>query len=105
MAECEHEFNDELWKTEKVGEDTYRRTCTQCGFTEEELLIIEYWKDKTITLRGKTYKALKGWGNIGLCSDCGKVVWSPIILWDEKDPSKAVLFHLKCARKLGLFTT
>jgi len=102
---CEHEDREELWEYKEVNKKLkiWRRTCLKCGTTEEEILIVKYWKDKFITIRGKQYRALKAWGNISVCSECGKVVWHPIILWDFKDTSKAITFHQQCAERLGIF--
>jgi len=102
---CEHEDKEELWEYKEVDvkHKIWRRTCLKCGATEEEALMVEYWKDKFIMIRGKLYPALKAWGNISRCSECGEVVWQPIILWDSKDTSKAVTFHQRCAEKIGIF--
>lgn len=101
---CAHEENEE-WEYKETDKKykVWTRTCLKCGTTEEEALIVKYWKDKFIVLRGKKYRALKAWGNISLCSECGEVVWHPIILWDSKDTSKAITFHKKCAENLGIF--
>jgi len=101
---CEHEDKEELWEYKEVDKEhkIWKRTCLKCGEEEEEVLIVEYWPDKFITIRGKQYKALKAWGNISLCSECGEVVWHPLILWDSQDSSKAVTFHFHCAEKLGI---
>jgi len=102
---CEHEDNEELWEYKEVDKKhkIWVRTCLKCGTTEEEALLVKYWKDKFIMIRGKRYQALKAWGNISLCSECGDIVWHPIILWDSSDSSKAVTFHQRCAEKIGLF--
>jgi len=101
---CEHEDNEELWEYKEVDgkNKVWQRKCLKCGETEEEFLFVEYWQDKFITILGKPYKALKAWGNISLCSECGEVVWHPLILWDSKDTSKALTFHFGCAKKIGI---
>jgi len=82
----------------------WHRECKRCGEVEEDFLFVEYWPQKTMTIKGKKYRALKAWGNISLCSKCGKVIFDcPLILWDSKDTSKAVTFHIECAQKLNLF--
>jgi len=97
--EGEHDWGE----PENVEGDVWRITCKRCGEEVEEVLIVEYWKRKTMRIKGKTYKALKAWGNISLCSECGKVIFDvPLIVWDEKDKSKAVTFHFECAEKLGM---
>jgi len=115
---CEHElkYGDHDWtepeKVDEIGTEPdksdltpiYRRKCRSCGLVEEEPLIVEYWEDKYIELFGKKYKALRSWGNISVCSECGKVIMNvPLILWDEEDQSKALTFHIECAEKIGLF--
>jgi hypothetical protein len=104
---CEHEDTEELWEYKEIDKKRkickiWQRTCLKCGEVEEEVLIVEYWPDKFITIHGKQYRALKLWGNISVCSECGEVVWHPLILWDSKDTSKAVTFHFRCAEQLGI---
>lgn len=101
---CEHEYNDELWEYKLIDEKDkiWERTCLKCGLTEQEILIVEYWKHKFITIRGKKYPALKAWGDISECAECQEVVWQPLILWDENDTSKAVTFCWKCVKNLGI---
>jgi hypothetical protein len=101
---CEHEGNEELWECRLIDEKNkvWQRRCLKCGETEEEALFVEYWRDKCIAIYGKQYRALKAWGNISVCSECGEVVWHPLILWDSEDTSKALTFHFGCARKIGI---
>lgn len=101
---CEHEDKEELWEYKEIDKEhkIWQRTCLKCGEVEQEGLIVEYWPNKFITVAGKQFKALKGWGNISLCSECDEVVWHPLILWDSKDQSKAITFHFHCAGKLGI---
>ena len=101
---CEHEDKEELWEYKEINKERkiWERTCLKCGEVEEELLFVEYWPDKFITVAGKQFKALKAWGNISVCSECGEVVWHPLMLWDSKDQSKAITFHFNCAGKLGI---
>jgi len=101
---CEHEYREQLWEYKLVDEKNkiWQRKCVKCGLTEQEVLIVEYWKDKFITVHGKKYRALKAWGNISECAHCGDVVWHPLILWDANDTSKAVTFHFQCAKDLGI---
>jgi len=102
---CEHEDNEELWEYKEVDQkhEVWSRTCLKCGAIEEEVLIVKYWKDKFIVIKGKQYRALKAWGNISVCAECEEVVWHPIILWDSQDHSKAITLHLHCAEKIGIF--
>jgi len=96
---CEHDFGE----PEDLGDNVWRVKCKICGFEEEEVLFVEYWIDKTITVVGKIYHALKSWGNISLCSECEKPIFNvPLILWDSEDPSKALTFHFKCAEELKI---
>jgi len=102
---CEHEDDrEELWEYKEIDKELkiWQRTCLKCGEVEEEVLIVEYWSRKFMTVGGKQYRALKAWGNISLCSECGEVVWHPLILWDSQDPSKALTFHFRCAETLGI---
>jgi len=97
--EGEHSWGE----PEDLGNDIWRVTCKSCGEEVEEVLVVKYWKNKTITISGKTYRALKAWGNISRCSECGKVIFEvPLILWDKEDASKALTFHFECAEKLGI---
>lgn len=100
---CEHEDREELWEYNEIDKKhkVWQRKCLKCGFTEEEVLMVDYWLDKFVFFRGKQYPALKAWGNISLCSECGAVVWEPIMLWDAEDPSKALTFHFRCFTDLG----
>jgi len=110
MEECEHEifYGDHDWtepkKVDEVnGVPIYQRKCRCCGLVEEEPLVVEFWEDKFIEIGGKKYKALKAWGNISICAECGKVIMDiPLIIWDEKDKTKALTFHFECAEKIGL---
>jgi len=102
FEEC-YEGEHDWGKPEDLGENVWRVTCKRCGETLEELVIVEYWKRKTVTIVGKTYPALKGWGNVSKCSECGIPVFEvPCILWDSHDPSKALTFCWKCAKILGI---
>ena len=102
FEEC-YEGEHDWGEPEDLGNDIWRVKCKRCGEELEELLIVEYWKRKTITILGRKYRALKAWGNISLCSDCGKPIFDvPLILWDSGDKSKAVTFHWSCAEKLGI---
>lgn len=98
---CDHE-----WKVVKLSENLYEGHCKKCGLVTTEVLHFEYWtkKDKEnpyITIGGKKYPALKGWGNIAPCSECGNVFFEvPLILWADKDPSKAIVFCPKCAERI-----
>ena len=97
--EGEHDWGE----PEGLGNDVWRVTCRRCGEQVEEFLFVEYWKHKTFTIMGKTYPALKAWGNISKCSECGRIIFDcPLILWDEKDTSKALTFCWKCAEQLGI---
>jgi len=104
------EFHEECYEgehnwgePEDLGNNVWRLTCKRCGEEREEYVIVKYWKRKTITFRGKKYRALKAWGNISLCSECGKPIFDvPLILWDSKDTTKALTFHWECAEKLGI---
>lgn len=96
---CDHEWGE----PEKVSEEIWRCKCKKCGFEQEEALFQQFWPRKTIKIKGKAYRALKRWGNISQCVECGKVIFDvPLILWDKKDPSKAVSFCWKCVEKLEL---
>ena len=102
FEEC-YEGEHDWGEPEDIGNDIWRVTCKRCGEEWEELLIVEYWKRKTITILGKKYPALKAWANISLCSECGKPIFHvPLILWDTDDKSKALTFHWVCAEKLGI---
>jgi len=105
--ECLDVYGDHDWTEPEVveinGEKIARRKCKRCGLVEEELLIVKYWKNKFIEVCGKKYKALKAWANVSICSECGKPVFEPLILWDSKDTSKALTFHIECAKKIGIF--
>jgi len=94
LTNCEDEYSEHNWgEPEDLGHDVWRVTCKRCGEEQEEILIIKYWKKKTITILGKTYPALKAWGNISKCSECGKIIFDvPLILWDKDDTSKALTF-------------
>ena len=108
--ECEHEifYGDHDWtEPEKVDEvdgiPIYQRKCRCCGLVEEEPLVVEFWEDKFIEIAGKKYRALKSWGNISICCECGKVIMDvPLVIWDERDKTKALTFHFECAKKSGL---
>ena len=97
--EGEHDWDE----PQDLGNNIFKVTCKRCGEELEEVLIVEYWKKKTMTILGKTYPALKAWGNISKCSECGKIIFDvPLILWDSNDTSKALTFCFKCAEKLGI---
>lgn len=95
---------EHVWgEPEDLGNNIWQVTCKRCGEQLQEILILEYWKRKTITVLGKTYPALKAWGNISKCSECGKVIFDvPLILWSSNDTSKALTFCWKCAEQLGI---
>jgi len=114
---CEYEamYGEHDWdepksvdKIEIDGEEVelYARKCRVCGLTEEEPLIEEHWEDRYIEILGKKYRALKSWGNISRCAECGKVIMDiPLILWYENDDGEtdaAVTFHFECAEKAGI---
>ena len=94
---CEHE-----WTITKLSPTVFEGHCEKCGLTTTEILHVEYWhenqkEDPFIRICGKRYRALKGWGNIAPCCECGKIFFEvPLILWAEKDPSKAIVFCPKC---------
>lgn len=103
----EPEIVDEIWTEPDKSDKTpiYQRKCRCCGLVQEEPLIVEYWEDKFIEIAGKRYKALKAWGNISVCAECGRVIMDiPLILWDAKDRTMAVTFHFECAEKLGILS-
>ena len=100
--EC-YEGEHDWGKPEDLGDNIWRVTCKRCSETIEELVIVEYWKRKTMTIKGKKYPAIKAWGNISLCSECGSPIFDvPLILWDRQDTSKAVTFCWLCVERLGL---
>lgn len=100
------EWCDHKWTVVQLSEKLYEGHCQNCGLVKTEVLTFAYWagKDKEdafIVLAGKKYRALKAWGNIAPCSECGKVFFEvPLILWDMKDPSKAIVFCDSCASRL-----
>ena len=95
---CDHKWGEAV----HLGKNIWRATCKLCGQTIEDVLYEEHWKNKTITIMGKTYRALKAWGNISRCAECGKVTFGPLVLWSSQDPFKAITFHFECAEKLGI---
>ena len=101
------EFCDHEWSEPKsVGNATWYVQCQKCGMEQQEVLIEEFWEDKFITIKGKRYRALKAWGNITRCAECGKVSFDvPLILWSKEDPSKAITFCWKCVEKLELMNS
>lgn len=98
---CEHE-----WTIVKLSATVYEGHCEKCGLTTTEILHVEYWhehqkEDPYIRVGGKRYRALKGWGNIAPCSECGKIFFEvPLIVWSEKDHSKAIVFCPKCGERI-----
>jgi len=102
FEEC-YEGEHDWGKPEYLGDDIWQVTCLRCGEQNQEVLIVQYWKHKTITIKGKTYPALKAWGNISKCSECGTPIFDvPLILWDTIDTSKAVTFCWTCVERLNL---
>jgi len=97
---------DHKWTVVKLKDNIYEGHCEQCGLVTTEVLIFEYWTEKDkenpfIVLGGKKYRALKGWGNIAPCSECGKVFFEiPLILWAKNDPSKAIVFCDSCGSRI-----
>lgn len=99
--ECyaEHDWS----KPENLEGDIWQVVCRRCGEVEQEFLFLEFWKRKTMTVCGKIYKALKAWGNIAKCMECGTIIFdAPLILWSQKDNSKAVTFCFICVKRLGI---
>lgn len=97
------EIGHEWGKPEELGDDWWRVTCKRCGETLEELVYLEDWKRKTMTILGKKYPALKAWGNVSRCSECNIPIFDvPLILWSEKDTNKALTFYWTCVEKLGI---
>jgi len=100
---CDHEGH---WKIVKIGENVYEGHCELCGLVQTEILLVEYWSDHEkedpyIRIGGKKYRALRSWGNIAPCSECGKVFFEvPLILWSEKDSSKAIVFCPECSKSI-----
>ena len=102
FEEC-YEGEHAWGEPEDLGNHVWRVTCKRCGEEREEILMVEYWKRKTMTVLGREYRALKAWGNISLCSNCDKPIFDvPLILWDSNDKSKALTFHWDCAKELGI---
>ena len=100
--EC-YEGEHDWGAPENLGNDVWRVICRRCGEEWKDILIVEYWKRKTMTVAGKTYKALQGWGNLASCSECGQPIFDvPLILWDSNDESKALTFCWNCAERLGI---
>lgn len=99
--DCQH-----VWKIKKVSATVYEGKCETCGLTRTEVLHLEYWhvnqkEDPYIRIGGKRYRALKGWSNIAPCSDCGNIFFEgPIILWSDKDHSKAIVFCPECGERI-----
>jgi len=95
---CEHQ-----WSIAKLSPTVFEGHCEKCGLTTTQVLNYEYWhenqkEDPFIRVGGRRYRALKSWGNIAPCSECGKVFFEvPLIIWSEKDPSKAIVFCPNCA--------
>lgn len=102
FEEC-YEGEHDWGAPEDLGNDIWKVTCRHCGEEQQEFLFVEYWKRKTMTILGKTYSALKAWGNISKCSECGKPIFDcPLILWDSNDESKALTFCWTCVERLGI---
>ena len=94
----EHDFSE----PKDMGGGVWRVKCRRCGLEEVEYLFVRYWPHRTITVQGKTYRALRAWGNISLCSECRKPIFDvPLILWNSVDPTAALTFHFDCAREIG----
>lgn len=97
QLDCQHK-----WTITKVSATVFEGHCEKCDLTTTEILHVEYWhenqkEDPFIRIGGKRYRALKSWGNIAPCSQCGKIFFEcPLILWAEEDPSKALVFCPKC---------
>ena len=98
---CEHD-----WKIVKLSAIAFEGHCERCGLVTTEILNAIYWhenqkEDPFIRIAGKKYRALKLWGNIAPCSDCGKIFFEvPLILWSKEDPSKAIVFCPDCAERI-----
>lgn len=98
---CEHE-----WTILKLSATVYEGKCERCGLTTTEILHVEYWhenqkEDPFIRIAGKKYRALKSWGNIAPCSECGKIFFEcPLIVWSEEDHDKALVFCPKCGESV-----
>lgn len=98
---CEHD-----WEIIKLSPTVYEGHCKKCGLVQTEILHVEYWHenqkaDPYIRVHGKRYRALKSWGNIAPCSECGKIFFEvPLILWSSKDPSKAIVFCPECSKPI-----
>lgn len=94
----EHDFGE----PEDMGDCIWRVKCRRCGLEEKEYLFVRYWTNRTMTVQGKTYRALRAWGNISLCSECKKPIFDvPLIIWDSNDPTVAITFHFDCATEIG----
>jgi len=100
--ECYEGYHD--WGTpENLGDNLWRVICRRCGEEWEEYAEVEYWKRKTMTVRGKAYPAVKAWTDIALCSECGIPIFDvPLILSSSEDTTKALIFCWPCANKLGI---
>lgn len=98
---CEHE-----WTIVKLSPTVYEGHCEKCGLVTTEILHVKYWhenekEDPYIRIRGKQYRALKAWGNIAPCAECGKIFFEiPLIVWDCQDRSKAIVFCGKCTEQI-----
>lgn len=101
QEDCEHE-----WKITYVPPSLYEGECQKCGLQVSEILHLEYWhknqkEDPFIRIHGKKYRALKAWGNIAPCAECGKIFFEvPLIVWDDNDRSKAIVFCGKCTEQV-----
>lgn len=98
---CEHE-----WTITKLSATVYEGHCDKCGLVQTEILHVEYWHENQkenpfIRIGGKKYRALKSWGNIAPCSECGNIFFEvPLIVWSDEDQSKAIVFCPKCGESV-----
>lgn len=101
QTDCQHE-----WKIVKLSPIAFEGHCEKCGLVTTEILNVIYWHENQkenpfIRIAGKRYRALKLWGTIAPCSDCGKIFFEvPLILWSKEDPSKAIVFCPDCAERI-----
>ena len=98
---CDHE-----WTIVKISETVCKGRCKKCGLFRTEILHVQYWHENQkenpfIRIGGKKYRALKSWGNIAPCSECGKIFFEvPLIVWSDEDQSKAIVFCPKCGESV-----